>query len=62
MLQRHDDAIHDKQVAKLISPCVARNCSRLDAAGRGGRHGFYSAFVELSLSAPPRSVTDGRPY
>lgn len=48
--ERHDDALHDKEVAKLISPCVARNCSRLDAAGRGAKHGFYSAFVELSLS------------
>ena len=58
--QRHDDALHDKEVAKLISPCVARNCSRLDAAGRGAKHGFYSAFVELSLSTRSPLFDDAR--
>ena len=57
---RHHDALHDKEVSKLISPCVARNCSRLDAAGRGARHGFYSAFVELSLSTQHPLFADRR--
>ena len=58
--RRHDEAMHDKELLKLISPCVARNCSRLDASGRDGRHGFYSAFVELSLSAQHPLFADQR--
>lgn len=53
--KRHEQAVHDKRVSQLISPSVARNCALLDASGldpdtKQPRHGFYSAFVELSIS------------
>lgn len=53
--RRHEQAVHDRRVSQLISPSVARNCALLDASGldpdtKQPRHGFYSAFVELSVS------------
>ena len=53
--RRHEQAVHDKRVSQLISPSAARNCALLDASGldpdtKQPRHGFYSAFVELSIS------------
>lgn len=64
-VERHARAMHDKGVSKMISPSVARNCARLDASGVDAktntvRHGFYSAFTELSISTRHPLFVDSR--
>lgn len=47
--ERHKIGLFERKVAKRLSPSVAAVVKTLDS-GEGGRHGFYSAFVELVFS------------
>ena len=50
--QRHAQSKLDKAVSGMLAPSVARTFTLLDAANskKGGSHGFYAAFTEVSFS------------